>query len=408
MGIFSKKNKDDQEVNGALLKDQIRDIKDNRGLFYSRIKISDNIEKEKDTGYLFCKNSVLGHVGVQKYDKVEVGINDKGTIEVVREESDVFNEDSLKSFGGKPLTVYHPEVMVDSKNVKEYSVGHIQNVRRDGDNVIGDIVIQDSEAVQLVENGKLKDLSLGYQAKLSPMADGRLKQENIVINHLALVEEGRAINARIVDHNSVVVGNKEQEKEKDYKEIKDTIHRRENTINSHTISEYDDETGQEKTTSTRSETNTATSYEKLKEEYYDDKKMDKNNNPKGDNDRMEKNFKYYLGELKDIRSEPKSEFRDTMYKALNEECKENLGVELPPLEKPEEQSATANSVGLHDSTANQDDDKDEKGKLILDSRSEEEYFQNLYRKMDDPSYAKELARKTYHDVYDVLRGKGEL
>ena len=46
------------------------------GTFYQRVKISDNIEREEETGFLYCYNSILGHVGVQAYNGWEVDMKD--------------------------------------------------------------------------------------------------------------------------------------------------------------------------------------------------------------------------------------------------------------------------------------------------------------------------------------------
>jgi hypothetical protein len=112
------------------------------GLFYQRVKISDNMETEKETGFLYCKNSILGHVGVQQYNGVEVGMDEYGVVDVVREAEDVFDEDSLASMDGKPITLYHPDEMVTSENFKKYAVGFIKNVHRENNYIMGDLVIK--------------------------------------------------------------------------------------------------------------------------------------------------------------------------------------------------------------------------------------------------------------------------
>ena len=355
----------------------IKQFLDGNGLFYSRIKISDNIEQEEETGFLFCKNAILGHIGTQAYNGYEVGITDQKVVHVVREEKDVFDEDSIASFDGKPITIYHPEVMVDSKNFKDYAVGHIKNVRRDGDNLVGDLVIQTQDAIDKVLSGELKDLSLGYTAKLVPLADGTLKQEDIVINHLALVEEGRAINARIVDNQTVMVGDEEKQVE----------------INDKNVSEEVQEVVEEVVEKTNS-------YETLKQEYLDSIQKENKENEKGEL-QMEKNFKYFVDELKIIQPMKKSEFRDKMYEALNAECKELLGVELPALDEVViKDEAIEKSVGFADNLSVKDE-KEEKP-LIGAYAQEERYIANLYRKFDDKDTARKYASMTYNDVIEML------
>lgn len=373
----------------------LKQFLDGNGLFYSRIKISDNIEQEEETGFLFCKNAILGHVGTQTYNGYEVGITDQKVVQVVRQEKDVFDEDSISSFDGKPITIYHPEVMVDSKNFKDYAVGHIKNVRRDGDNLVGDLVIQTQDAIDKVLSGELKDLSLGYTAKLVPLADGTLKQEDIVINHLALVEEGRAINARIVDNQTVVVGDEESV------EVNDAKHTTQRMTIENVKNTYDDVTGEETTERDTKEIIKHThSYEDMKQEYLDSIQKENKENEKGEL-QMEKNFKYFVDELKIVQTMKKSEFRDKMYEALNAECKELLGVELPTLDEVViKDEAIEKSVGFADNLSVKDE-KEEKP-LIGAYAQEERYIANLYRKFDDKETARKYASMTYNDVIEML------
>lgn len=382
----------------------LKQFLDGNGLFYSRIKISDNIEQEEETGFLFCKNAILGHVGTQTYNGYEVGMTDQKVVHVVREEKDVFDEDSIASFDGKPITIYHPEVMVDSKNFKDYAVGHIKNVRRDGDNLVGDLVIQTQDAIDKVLSGELKDLSLGYTAKLVPLADGTLKQEDIVINHLALVEEGRAINARIVDNQTVVVGDDEislNDGDGEATPINDGKHTTQRMTIENVKNTYDDETGEETTERDIKEIIKHThSYEDMKQEYLDSIQKENKDIEKGEL-QMEKNFKYFVDELKVVQTMKKSEFRDKMYEALNAECKETLGVELPSLDEVVvKDEAIEKSVGFADNLSVKDE-KEEKP-LIGAYAQEERYIANLYRKFDDKETARKYSSMTYHDVIEML------
>lgn len=373
----------------------IKQFLDGNGLFYSRIKISDNIEQEEETGFLFCKNAILGHIGVQTYNGYEVGITDKKVVQVVRQEKDVFDEDSISSFDGKPITIYHPDVMVDSRNFKDYAVGHIKNVRRDGDNLVGDLVIQTQDAIDKVLSGELKDLSLGYTAKLVPLADGTLKQEDIVINHLALVEEGRAINARIVDSQTVMVGNEENV------EVNDAKHTTQRMTIENVKNTYDDVTGEETCERDVKEIIKHThSYEDMKQEYLDSIQKENKEIEKGES-QMEKNFKYFVDELKVVQTMKKSEFRDKMYEALNAECKETLGVELPTLDEVViKDEAIEKSVGFADNLSVKDEK--EAKPLIGAYAQEERYIANLYRKFDDKETARKYASMTYNDVIEMM------
>lgn len=70
--------KDEMLKDEMLLNDgMIKKFVDGNGIFYQRVKISDNIEREEETGFLYCYNSILGHIGVQAYNGWEVDMRDK-------------------------------------------------------------------------------------------------------------------------------------------------------------------------------------------------------------------------------------------------------------------------------------------------------------------------------------------
>lgn len=184
---------------------------DGVGSFYSTIKLSSKIDYEPSTGYLYVKDAILGNIGINIYKGYELGLSNKNAIvKVHRLPEDVFDEASLKSLIGKPVTLQHPNVMVDSRNAKDYVKGSILGEPRiDGENIICDLVIYDKELIDLIapedENGErrlshdFKDLSLGYTAKLEKIENtNEYKQTEIEYNHVAVVKEGRQKNATIV------------------------------------------------------------------------------------------------------------------------------------------------------------------------------------------------------------------
>lgn len=164
--------------------------------YYAPSKLSENIH-ETPEGFLLCIGVPIARTGEQEYahgeTPLEVGEN--GTIIITRSEEEVFSEKTIASFEGKAVTIKHPTEFVDPKNWKDLAKGHIQNVRRgDGeskDDLLADILITDAMAISLVKNG-LRGLSCGYEAEYTQTGKGKGIQTNIVGNHLALVEEGRA------------------------------------------------------------------------------------------------------------------------------------------------------------------------------------------------------------------------
>ena len=148
-------------------------------------------------GYLVGTVSVA-RTGVQQYHGSEIG-GGNGLINVYRDESEVFALDSLASFVGKPVTDNHPPVEVKANNWKQFAVGSIgEGVLRDGEHIKVPVTLMDADTIKAVQNGK-REISMGYTAELEWVdgvtADGtayQAKQKNIRINHLAIVDKGRA------------------------------------------------------------------------------------------------------------------------------------------------------------------------------------------------------------------------
>ena len=59
-------------------------------------------------------------------------------VSVVRDEAEVFDERSIASFEGAPVTLRHPAGRVDPTNWNDLAVGHVQNVRRQGEVLVAD------------------------------------------------------------------------------------------------------------------------------------------------------------------------------------------------------------------------------------------------------------------------------
>ena len=164
-------------------------------------KLSEHRYKTPE-GYLVCVDSVLARTGKQTYRRDELFHDDDTTeIEVDRPENEVFSEQTLASFENKPLTIEHPEEDVNPHNYKTYAVGFIRDIKRGMDNgepvMLGTLVVTDEDAIKDIENGKLPELSCGYDCDIAD--DDNPQQRNIRGNHVALCEHGRAGNARIVD-----------------------------------------------------------------------------------------------------------------------------------------------------------------------------------------------------------------
>ena len=155
-------------------------------------------------GYLVCQDAILTRTGPQEYTSDEV-FNDgnENMIEIYRSPEQVFDTKTMYSFENVPLTIEHPDGQVTPENFKDLVVGSVHDIRKskvDGEDVlIGNIIINDAEAIRDVEDGSRTDLSCGYDCEVVKDNKGRYQQVRIRGNHVALCRQGRAGIAHIID-----------------------------------------------------------------------------------------------------------------------------------------------------------------------------------------------------------------
>ena len=182
---------------------------------YYGVCLSDNMA-ETPEGYLICKNAVLGRTGFQTYKGGELpqdeladlnlsfGATDD--VQVHRPASEVFSPKTMASYEGKPLTDGHPQELVDIDSHSEHYRGHTQNIRRGTESLpdgnfplLGDIVVTNKELKDRIQRKEIRELSCGYNYHLA-MQNGQLSQVDMLGNHTAMVENGRAgKHAKIYD-----------------------------------------------------------------------------------------------------------------------------------------------------------------------------------------------------------------
>ena len=162
--------------------------------FFTVEQLSPRREKTPE-GFLLCKGVPISRVGDFDYTPRETGIaGNGGKVVMSRSESELFKPETMASFEGKPVVIGHSQ-FADPDNWRTISVGHVQNVRRgEGDQsslLLADLLLQDSEGIRLVEDGRLTEVSCGYDAKAIDDGNGRGHQVGIVGNHVALVSKAR-------------------------------------------------------------------------------------------------------------------------------------------------------------------------------------------------------------------------
>ena len=154
--------------------------------------------RRRDDGYLVA-DARIARTGIQTYLGIEVGQPDKATVRVYRPGAEVFSDATLKSAAHRPVTNDHPPELVNSTNWKDFAVGQT------GDEVTGEaifirvpLMVSDEAAIKDIEAGK-RELSAGYTCDLdftpgqTPSGEAYdAIQKNIRLNHVAIVQRGRA------------------------------------------------------------------------------------------------------------------------------------------------------------------------------------------------------------------------
>ena len=107
----------------------------------------------------------------------------------------------------------HPDGnQVTPDNWRKFAIGDAKNIRRDGNKLIGDLLVKDKQAIQTIQDGKKVELSLDYELaaelKSGKTDDGQeydVVVTSMVGDHVALVKRGRGgSNVRIGDEKTEI------------------------------------------------------------------------------------------------------------------------------------------------------------------------------------------------------------
>ena len=186
---------------------------------YYAAKISPHRGRTEE-GYLVCAAVPVARTGYQFYLRNELDFEPSesvksrdGGYDVYRPEEEVFSDVTLASLEGKPVTDDHPGEALDSSNWNLYTKGVVKNARRGeaeyNDFILADLMIWDKSLVEKIESGK-QGVSVGYTCDYDE-SDGELRQKDIVCNHVAVVDEGRAGEKAVIRDSSttITINNKE-------------------------------------------------------------------------------------------------------------------------------------------------------------------------------------------------------
>lgn len=187
-----------------------------------------------ENGYLTVHNCFLLHDGIMEYSGAELisgyggevvidGVKiDPNKIYKLNISTDELNR-AKDSFKLIPIVNNHTFLGIDGENAKDYqegSVGEnleiINDVDEDGVNknfLIGTLKFTNPDTIKLIQDGEKEELSTSYSNDLqaSDNDDYDFNVVNIVANHIALVNKGRAGSKVRVSNNENNIINKQKE-----------------------------------------------------------------------------------------------------------------------------------------------------------------------------------------------------
>ncbi|MDC9598771.1 DUF2213 domain-containing protein [Xenorhabdus anantnagensis] len=175
----------------------------------------DRSMRSKDgNGHLIVERTILSKAAVNPYRGKEIpgyerlGLDPEKVYRLLRDPLEL--ERAAKTFSKKQLLIKH--IPVDSSEPqKEYTIGAIgSDISFENGRLYGDLSVWDGYAIDLIESGKMQELSAGY-GYTPDMTSGEYEGQhydgvmrNIFGNHVALVERGRiGRDAIISDHQTV-------------------------------------------------------------------------------------------------------------------------------------------------------------------------------------------------------------
>lgn len=183
-----KKPKDEDDLNNDNIKLHLDTFDE------TKLLLTSNVTRTSE-GYLKGR-AIVTNTGIFNY------LVDGKILKELREDDEVFKSESLESLKNKPITDGHPKEMVNTENVKKYQVGFTgSDVQNSGHAVSIDYTITDKEMIGKIESGEKRAISCGYRANLDYSVQGKYffgnnpvdcKQKDIIYNHVAIVEQGRA------------------------------------------------------------------------------------------------------------------------------------------------------------------------------------------------------------------------
>lgn len=153
----------------------------------------DKVTQDAQTGFIHITDVPIARVGVFPYLKADNSVEMEAKLP-----TELLSDSTVSSADSKPVTNDHPTELVNQQNASKYMKGFTaDNAHVDNDTLKVDMTITDADLISEINKGK-QELSIGFETEIIP-EKGEYKgvaydsvQRNIQINHVAVVEHGRA------------------------------------------------------------------------------------------------------------------------------------------------------------------------------------------------------------------------
>lgn len=160
----------------------------------------------RDSGEMIAPVTIA-RTGVMLYKAKELGtqfadLAPESIVRVMTPPEVLFDAATIELCRSAPVTIGHPKEDVNLSNNKQLQKGFIEGIPiADGSFLTGYVVLNDTNAIKLVDSG-VDQTSWGHTAMVERRAgDGydAVKTKITSVNHLAIVQRGRAQTTRIGD-----------------------------------------------------------------------------------------------------------------------------------------------------------------------------------------------------------------
>lgn len=150
-----------------------------------------------ETGEGFLKARIsIARPGVFTYTK-----SDGSIVHEAKLPEDLFSQSTIDSVIGAPIVDTHPntpEKMVTSENYKKYAKGNVSNPHVENNEIVAIATYYDPVLIKKIKNREQNEVSIGYTYQPSLQSGFYNNEEyqsadkNIIINHIAMEQHGRA------------------------------------------------------------------------------------------------------------------------------------------------------------------------------------------------------------------------